>query len=98
MSSWNTAIEAAKSAVTPPIIATTISAAGDTWKRGLARATRYTPAVTIVAAWMSALTGVGPSIASGSHIYRGNCADLAVQARKSSRQIMVVVMVGKPPA
>jgi hypothetical protein len=30
------------------------------------RATRYTPAVTIVAAWMSADTGVGPAIASGS--------------------------------
>jgi hypothetical protein len=27
----------------------------------------YTPAVTIVAAWISAETGVGPSIASGSH-------------------------------
>ena len=25
------------------------------------------PAVTIVAAWISALTGVGPAIASGSH-------------------------------
>ena len=32
----------------------------------LVRATRYTPAVTIVAAWISAETGVGPAIASGS--------------------------------
>jgi hypothetical protein len=30
------------------------------------RATMYTPAVTIVAAWISAETGVGPAIASGS--------------------------------
>ena len=30
------------------------------------RAMRYTPAVTIVAAWISADTGVGPAIASGS--------------------------------
>ena len=30
------------------------------------RPTMYTPAVTIVAAWISAETGVGPSIASGS--------------------------------
>jgi hypothetical protein len=30
------------------------------------RATMYTPAVTIVAAWISAETGVGPSMASGS--------------------------------
>ena len=35
-------------------------------KRGHVRAIRYTPAVTIVAAWMSAETGVGPAIASGS--------------------------------
>src|SRR5919204_119670 len=35
------------------------------------------PAVTIVAAWMSALTGVGPSIASGSHVWSGSCADFA---------------------
>ncbi len=36
----------------------------------------YTPAVTMVAAWMSAETGVGPSMASGSHTCSGNCADL----------------------
>ena len=28
----------------------------------------YTPAVTIVAAWISAETGVGPAIASGSQM------------------------------
>ena len=33
--------------------------------------------MTIVAAWMRALTGVGPSIASGSHVWSGSCADLA---------------------
>ena len=43
-------------------------------KSGNILATRYTPATTIVAAWMSADTGVGPSIASGSHICRGNMA------------------------
>ena len=32
----------------------------------LLRAMRYTPAVTIVAAWISAETGVGPAMASGS--------------------------------
>src|SRR5664279_2601798 len=40
------------------------------------RMTRYTPAVTIVAAWMRAETGVGPSIASSSHDCSGTCADL----------------------
>ena len=44
---------------------------------GCMRAIRYTPAVTIVAAWISALTGVGPSIASGSHVCSGICADFA---------------------
>ena len=34
----------------------------------------YTPAVTMVAAWISALTGVGPSMASGSHTWSGICA------------------------
>ena len=43
---------------------------------GKRRAICTTPATTIVAAWMSAETGVGPSMASGSHIWRGNMADL----------------------
>ena len=34
---------------------------------GKNRPTRYTPAATIVAAWIKAETGVGPAIASGSH-------------------------------
>ena len=33
--------------------------------------------MTIVAAWMRALTGVGPSIASGSQVWSGSCADFA---------------------
>ena len=57
---------AAKRLVTAPVIATTAMAVGERLKSGLKRATMNTPAVTIVAAWMRALTGVGPSIASGS--------------------------------
>jgi hypothetical protein len=34
--------------------------------KGLLRINKYTPAVTIVAAWINALTGVGPSIAIGN--------------------------------
>ncbi len=49
----------------------------------------YTPAVTIVAAWIKALTGVGPSIASGSHTCSGNCALLPHAPANSSRQIAV---------
>ena len=48
------------------------------------RATMYTPAVTIVAAWISALTGVGPAMASGSHTYKGSCADFPIAPTKSS--------------
>ena len=48
------------------------------------RAIRYTPAVTIVAAWISALTGVGPAIASGSHVCSGSCADLPSAPPSSS--------------
>ena len=43
---------------------------------GNMRATRNTPATTIVAAWIKAETGVGPSIASGSQMCKGNIADL----------------------
>ena len=46
-------------------------------KRGRSRATRKIPAATIVAACIRAEMGVGPSIASGNHMWRGNCADLA---------------------
>ena len=41
-------------------------AAGTGGNSGFERATRYTPAVTMVAAWISAETGVGPAMASGS--------------------------------
>ena len=44
----------------------------------------YTPAVTIVAAWISAETGVGPSMASGSQTYSGIWADLPVAPMNSS--------------
>ena len=39
---------------------------------GYRRATRYTPATTMVAAWISADTGVGPAMASGSQVCSGN--------------------------
>ena len=45
-----------------------------------------TPAVTMVAAWISAETGVGPSIASGSQMCRKNCADLAHRADEQQRR------------
>ena len=43
----------------------------------------YTPAATMVAAWMSALTGVGPSIAGGNQTCSGTCADLPIAPQKT---------------
>src|ERR1700690_125558 len=86
MSFWTSATVAAKSAVIAPTHATTVLAWADTSKNTCARTTRNTPAVTIVAAWMSAETGVGPSIASGSHECSGTCADFAAQPTKSIAQ------------
>ena len=42
--------------------------------RGLQRTTMNTPAVTMVAAWIRAEIGVGPSIESGNHTCNGTCA------------------------
>ena len=57
MSFWATAIVAANSAVTTPTMAMTARTSGASVSTGLIRTIRYTPAVTIVAAWISADTG-----------------------------------------
>src|SRR6476620_5915835 len=51
-------------------------------RAGLSRASRYTPALTIVAEWRYALTGVGASIAFGSQKWNGTWADLVNAARR----------------
>ncbi len=67
---------AANTAVRPPTHATISRESGAISNSLWQRATMYTPAVTMVAAWMRAETGVGPSIASGSQVKSGSCADL----------------------
>src|SRR5436309_14510801 len=84
MSSCAVAMMAANSAVSAPITATVVLAAGACAYSGAIRQVTYTPAVTIVAAWISADTGVGPAIASGSHTYSGICADLPHAPRNSN--------------
>src|SRR6476620_1304502 len=85
MSVWATAIVAANRAVITPTQAINVgSHDADTASSGLMRTMRNTPAVTIVAAWIRADTGVGPSIASGSQKYSGNWALLPVAPRNSS--------------
>jgi hypothetical protein len=89
MSVWAIAIVAANSAVSAPTPATMPIAIGAISSSGCTRTSRYTPAVTIVAACISADTGVGPAIASGNQKYNGNCADLPAAAKNSSSAIAV---------
>src|ERR1700680_5224418 len=93
-------IVAAKSDVTQPTTATTASAFGAIENTAFVRAIMYTPAATIVAAWINALTGVGPSIASGSQTYNGSWADFPVAPTKSSSAIAVSAAspIAKGPA
>ena len=74
MSYWKNPMEAPNSAVSAPISATQPMAVGESAKMKLSRATMYTPAVTMVAAWIKAETGVGPAMASGNHTDRGSWA------------------------
>src|SRR5881227_77987 len=72
--------------VNAPIATTTVCAVALAEKIGLDRAMRYTPAVTIVAAWISAETGVGPSIASGNQACSGNWPDLPHAEQKQQAE------------
>ena len=55
-----------------------------------------TPAVTIVAAWIRAETGVGPSIASGSQVWRPICADFPIAPMNSRMQARVSASTCQP--
>ena len=77
---------AAKKAVAAPLTVTTARAPGASSKSGEQRARRKIPAVTLVAAWIRAETGVGPSLASGSQAWRPSWADLPTEPTKSRRQ------------
>src|SRR5665213_3384678 len=68
---------------------TNSKAAGACSKSGEQRQTRNTPAVTIVAAWIRAETGVGPSIASGNQVCSPICADFPIAPTNSKTQAMV---------
>src|SRR5712691_8699442 len=83
MSSLAQPMIAPHSSVTAPTTVIASRAVGDRARIGLDRTIRYTPAVTMVAAWISADTGVGPSIASSSQDCNGSWADLP-QAPSSS--------------
>jgi len=48
----------------------------------------------MVAAWISADTGVGPSIASGSHVWRPTWADLPTAPTNRKKQIKSSRLIG----
>src|SRR5580704_9081985 len=90
MSGCAHAMVAATKAVAAPTMATVRAASGEAWSRGLIRQRRYTPAVTMVAAWISADTGVGPSMASASHGNSGIWADFPTTPASSRMQMAVM--------
>src|SRR5215467_1065525 len=65
---------AAKKAEMAPTQAITCNTTLSVRYTGYNLATRYTPATTMVAACINADTGVGPSMASGSQMCKGNMA------------------------
>src|SRR5438132_11382562 len=97
MSHCLSAIVAAKKAVSAPIPATTALATGASAYSTLQRAVRYTPAVTMVAAWIKAETGVGPAIASGNQTNNGTWA-LLPQAPTNNNKAMAVMTPKAPTA
>ncbi len=70
--------------MTTPTVTTTGRQKSTSSNAGASRATRYTPALTIVAECRYVLTGVGATIAAGSHEWNGICADLVKAPRRMS--------------
>ena len=61
------------------------------------RETMKMPAVTMVAAWIRAEIGVGPSIESGSQTCSGTCADLPIAPMNSPMQARSIAAHCHPP-
>src|SRR3954453_10435318 len=93
MSFWMTPRKPMNSAVIEPITMMKDSAVSDSSNSGDMRVTMKMPAVTMVAAWISAEIGVGPSIESGSQTCSGNCADLPIAPM--NRQMQAAVSSGQ---
>ena len=98
MSFWNRPMLAAISAVAVPIHRMMSCVKGASSKSTLLRTVRKMPAVTIVAAWIRALTGVGPAMASGSQVKSGICALLPVAPMKRKSVAAIIIGSLKPVA
>src|SRR5258706_15991463 len=96
MSYCTMAIRAMKKAVMAPIMSTKDSAVSLSSNNGDMRATMKIPAVTMVAAWISAEIGVGPSIESGSQTCSGNWADLPMAPINKQMQTTVTSIQSVP--
>lgn len=73
---WKIPVNEAKKAVKEPNNVNKVNVKEENSIKGENLIIRNTPAVTMVAAWIKAETGVGPSIASGSQTCKPSCADL----------------------
>jgi hypothetical protein len=89
-------MSAMKKAVMPPMMSTIERAVSESSNSGDMRATMKIPAVTMVAAWINAEIGVGPSIESGSHTCSGNCALLPIAPMNRPMQIADSSSQGAP--
>src|SRR5476649_1239666 len=79
-----------KKAVVAPMTSTKDSAVSEYSNSGDMRANMKMPAVTMVAAWINAEMGVGPSIESGSHTCSGTWADLPMAPMNRQMQVKVL--------
>ncbi len=84
-------IRPVKNAVVAPMKRMKFSAVCDSSNSGDMRVTMKIPAVTMVAAWISAEIGVGPSIESGSHTCSGTWADLPMAPMNRQMQMTVAI-------
>ena len=84
-------IVAANTAVNAPTPAITNIVVSDSLMNGNNLTSKNTPAATIVAECTNALTGVGPSIASGNQVWKGNCADLPIAPDNIPRVTIVTI-------
>ena len=91
-SSWNSPINAAKNAVKAPIIVIQFNASEQNSKIIDNLIVKYIPAVTMVAAWINAETGVGPSIESGSQAWNIIWADFDITAIKIKTAIQFDIL------
>src|ERR1700722_20386951 len=90
MSLFTTPTRPMKNVVVPPMMSTNESAVSDSSNKGDIRATMKMPAVTMVAAWINAEIGVGPSMESGNQVCSGTCADLPMARMKSHMQVSLI--------